>query len=205
MRRALPACRFRKTPRRKAAEGFAVDGCPPGRNRRRKNAAANPLGAYARGVRPHPSVRAVPERGSLLALFLMIRSVGDSLERLPAGGGYFPAAFPPARTGTDAFRAAPPAESLGKGEGPGGEPVRGLPALPKGSPRHVSPNLPPRLPGNEPVLQLIVLFHDKVVEPGDVDVRAGHVGDDRGHAAQRGFPQPPGVERAAADAFLDGR
>lgn len=37
----------------------------------------------------------------------MIRSVGDSLERLPAGGGYFPAAFPPARTGTDAFRAAP--------------------------------------------------------------------------------------------------
>ena len=81
--------------------------------------------------------------------------------------------------------------------------MRGLPALPKGSPRHVSPNLPPRLPRNEPVLQLVVFFHDKVVEPGDVDVRAGHVGDDRGHAAQRGFPQPLGVERAAADAFLD--
>ena len=108
----------------------------------------------------------------------MIRSVGDSLERLPAGGGSSRQPQQPSRrTAPERMPSArpPPDESLGKGEGPGGEPVRGLPALPKGSPRHVSPNLPPRLPRNEPVLQLVVFFHDKVVEPGDVDVRAGWI------------------------------
>ena len=60
--------------------------------------------------------------GPLLALFLMIRSVGDSLERLPAGGGSSRQPQQPSRrTAPERMPSArpPPDESLGRGAGRG--------------------------------------------------------------------------------------